>query len=304
MRPLEQRFSPTAVYPPCRLSAWAGLRPHSTADRPLVVSQQSYMPTLVLPPRFTPDTIAVGQAAQSAGWSVERLPSWRIPASLRGQDVALYGEPLFAAVVADELGLALLEPPFDWLPTLPAEYLQREARLATLGEARRLHRTAFVKPADDKCFLAGVFRSGQQLPGEVVLPGRTPVLIAEPVRWEVEFRCFVLDREVVALSPYLRRGELAQSPDRSWEDDRAEDARAFARGVLCDVSVRVPPAVVVDVGIIEGRGWAVIEANAAWGSGIYGCDPAAVLRVVRRACLPQGDVSAADRRWVVERSAG
>jgi hypothetical protein len=239
-----------------------------------------------------------------AGWSVERLPSWRVPEWLRGQEVALYGEPLFAAVVADELGLALLEPPFDWLPTLPAGYLRREIRLATLGEARQHQQPAFVKPADDKCFLASVFPSGQQLPGEDVLPGRIPVLIAEPVRWEVEFRCFVLDREVVAVSPYLRRGELAQSPDGSWEDDRTEHARTFARGILADLSVLVPPAVVVDVGVIEGRGWAVIEANAAWGSGIYGCDPAAVLPVVRRACLPAGGVSAADRRWVVERSAG
>jgi hypothetical protein len=262
------------------------------------------MPTLVLPPRFTPDTIAVGQAAQMAGWSVERLPGWRVPEWLHGQDVALYGEPLFAAVVADDLGLALLEPPFDWLPTLPAQYLRREVRFATLAEARQLRQPAFVKPADDKCFLTAVFSSGQQLPGEEVLSGETPVLIAEPVRWEVEFRCFILERKVVTLSPYLRRGELAQSPDGSWEDDRTEQAGAFAQGVVSDMSIAVPPAVVVDVGIIEERGWAVIEANAAWGSGIYGCELAAVLGVVRRACLQRERVSAADRRWVVVRSAG
>jgi hypothetical protein len=227
-----------------------------------------------------------------------------VPEWLRGQDVALFGEPLFAAVVADELGLVLLEPPFDWLSTLAAEYRQREIRYATLREARQLREAAFVKPADDKCFLAGVFPSGVQLPGEDVLPGSTPVLIAEPVRWEVEFRCFILEREVVTLSPYLRQGELAQSPDGNWDDTRTELARTFAQQVLSDEAVALPPAVVMDVGIIEGRGWAVVEANAAWGSGIYGCDPAAVLRVVRRACLPQDQVPANDRRWVVERSAG
>src|SRR5262245_33404742 len=104
------------------------------------------MPTLVLPPRFTPDTIAIGQAAQTAGWSVERLPSWRVPNWLRGQDVALYGEPLFAGVIAEELGLALLEPSFDWLATLAAEYRQRDVRFTTLREARQLCQPAFVKP--------------------------------------------------------------------------------------------------------------------------------------------------------------
>jgi hypothetical protein len=260
------------------------------------------MPTLVLPPRFTPDTIAVGRAAHAAGWSIERLPSWRLPEGWRGEDVALYGEPLFAAVVANQLGLVLLEPPFDWLTTLAQDYRKRDIRFATLGEARQHRQPAFVKPADDKCFLAGVFPSGAQLPAEDVLPGATPVLIAEPVKWEVEFRCFVLEGEVVTLSPYLRNGELVQSPEGVWEDQRTNEAREFAQRVLLDGSVTLPPAVVMDVGIIEGRGWSVIEANAAWGSGIYGCDPAAVLHVVRRACLPRGQVPATDVRWVVERA--
>jgi hypothetical protein len=261
------------------------------------------MPTLVLPPRFTPDTIAVSHAAVKAGWAVERLTSWRVPEWLREQDAVLYGEPLFAAVVADELGLALLEPPFDWLPKLAVEYRRREVRFATLEEARRLQQPAFIKPADDKCFLAAVFPSGQDLPGEAVLSKETPVLIAEPVQWDVEFRCFILERQVATVSAYLRQGELAQSVDGSWADDRTEQARAFAQSVVSDHSVGLPPAVVMDVGIIQGRGWAVIEANAAWGSGIYGCDPATVLRVIRRACLPRDEVTLADRSWVVVRSA-
>jgi len=262
------------------------------------------MPTLVLPPRFTRDTIVVGNAARAAGWAVERFPSWRLPDGWCGEDVALYGEPLFAAVVADQLGLILLEPPFDWLTTLAEKYRKRAVQFSTLGKARQLGQPAFVKPADDKCFLAGVFRSGAQLPSEDILPGTTPVLVAEPVKWEVEFRSFVLDSEVVTLSPYLRSGELAQSPDGHWEDERTDQAREFAQSMLSDRSVNLPPAVVMDVGVIEGRGWAVIEANAAWGSGIYGCDPEAVLRVVRRACLPRGKVPATDVRWVVERAAG
>ncbi len=261
------------------------------------------MLTLVLPPRFTPDTIAVAHAAEAAGWAIERLPNWRVPEWLRGQDVVLYGEPLFAAVVAGDLGLALLEPSFGWLPALDTKYRQREVQLATLDDARRLQRQAFVKPADDKCFVASVYQTGQQLPDLGVLPKETPVLIAEPVVWEVEFRCFVLERQIVTLSAYLRFGELAQKLDGSWADDRTGQAQRFAQGVLADKSVELPPAVVMDVGIIQGRGWAVVEANAAWGSGIYGCDPAAVLPVVGRACLPRDQISPADRRWLVERSA-
>jgi hypothetical protein len=245
------------------------------------------MPTLVLPPRYTPDSAAVGDAARRAGWEVERLPTWRVPDHLSGRDVVLYAEPLFAAVVAEDLDLSLMEPPHDWLARLPREYTLREVRFTTLAEARQMQAAAFVKPAEEKCFPAGVSSSGGDLPGDEVLPGTTPVLLSEPVEWEVEFRCFCLDGRVLTLSPYWRDGRTAQADDGSWpaSAEELERARELASAVLADPRTSLPPAVVVDVGVVRGRGWAVVEANSAWGSGVYGCDPDAVLQVVRRACV-------------------
>lgn len=42
-------------------------------------------------------------------------------------------------------------------------------------------------------------------------------------------------------------------------------------------AIEMPAAIALDVGLIKGRGWAVVEANSAWGSGIYGCDPSKML---------------------------
>lgn len=50
------------------------------------------MTTLVLPPRYTPDSNVLWKAAVEAGWSVERLAGWRPPESLVGQNIVLYGE--------------------------------------------------------------------------------------------------------------------------------------------------------------------------------------------------------------------
>nr|MBP6748287.1 ATP-grasp domain-containing protein [Xanthomonadaceae bacterium] len=41
---------------------------------------------------------------------------------------------------------------------------------------------------------------------------------------------------------------------------------------------------VLDVGTLTDGRWACVEQNAAWGAGIYGCDPERVLAVVRAAC--------------------
>jgi hypothetical protein len=176
-------------------------------------------------------------------------------------------------------------------------------RLTTLAAARTLTSPTFLKPANDKCFRAAVYAGGAELPGADMLPGAVPVLAAEPVTWDVEYRAFVLERRLAALSIYLRAGELAQDEDGAWpapaEDERA--ARAFVEVVLADARVALPPAVVADVGRVAGRGWAVIEANAARGSGLYGCAPAAVLPVLRRAIRPTAALTSEDQRWVVAR---
>ena len=249
------------------------------------------MPALILPPRYTPDSIAIWSAALQAGWDVERLAGWHTPEHLRDADPVLYGEPLFAAAaVADSLGLSLLEPDPGWLPALPLAYRGRSVSLSTLGAARALATAAFIKSASDKSFPARVYAAGTDLPREEILPHDQPVLIAEPVRWTVEFRFFVLDGTIATGSVYIRGGGLAEAEDGSWpaESEDTEAAHNFAPRVVADQAAAVPAAVVLDVGQIAGYGWAVVEANSAWGSGLCGCDPTKVLAALRRACSPQG----------------
>jgi hypothetical protein len=206
---------------------------------------------------------------------------------------------MFAEFVAQTCQLALLQPPLDFAANLPPTYRQRDIRFTSLDEARRRGGPAFFKPADDKCFPAGVYASGAELPGKDFLPDETPVLIADAVDWQAEYRCFVHDRTIAALSIYLRDGELARSSDGSWENDpvEAKEAREFTEKVLAEPTIDLPPALVIDVGKIRVRGWAVIEANPAWGAGIYGCDPARVLPVLARACISRAALSAEDARW-------
>jgi len=75
-------------------------------------------------------------------------------------------------------------------------------------------------------------------------------------------------------------------------------ALGFVESLLADPAVRLPAAVVVDVGHIAGRGWAVVEANAAWGSGIYGCDAVRILPVLARASRPFNAIPPEDKEWI------
>lgn len=259
------------------------------------------MPTLILPPRYTTASIALWKAGLHLGWHVERLQNWRAPLELRDQDPVVYGEALFVAAIADQLSLALLETPFDWLTHLPYRYRRRKIAYATLGEARALTEAAFIKPVTDKCFAAKVYPTGIALPGVDLFHDDTPVLIADPVQWIAEFRCFILERRVVTFSPYLRGGESAQELDDSWPFllDEEEQVLVFVEDLLSDPEFSLPSAVVLDVGLIADRGWAIVEANPVWASGLCGCDPVAVLPVIQRSCIQQERLTEADRDWIV-----
>ena len=262
------------------------------------------MPTLLLSPRGNDDTGALRAAADAApDWQAITAPAWRLPEDFAvPPPVAVYGDPLFADLAAMTLRLALLEPPLDFLTRLLHSFVRRSVRVGTLAEARTLSVPQFVKPAEDKSFEARVYETGAELPGvEAGLPEDMPVLIAEPVRWTTEYRCFVRDSAVAAMSPYFRRGRLARDKKTgAWVSPPGERdaAEAFAGSVLAVAGGYLPAGVVLDVGRIAGQGWAVVEANPAWASGIYGCAPAAVLPVVARSVVSREAVPAMDIAFV------
>lgn len=243
------------------------------------------MPTLVLTPRHTEDAQALWRGAIELGWEVERLATWRIPEHLRGvPEPVLYVDGLFGPSLAAEFGLRLLAPDVDWLPRLPLQFKLRSIDLVTFGRACGFAWPVFVKPPNDKSFPAKVYAPGELAAIEAA--DDAPVLVATPATWEKEFRFFVLDRKPVTASIYLRNGFYQRDAGFAASEKELDEAWAYVSKVLNDARVfELPRAVVVDVGVME-RGWAVVEANAASSSGIYGCDPLAVLEVLRHAAAP------------------
>lgn len=241
------------------------------------------MTTLFLTPRFTEDSQALWRAANQRGWTVERLAKWEIPAHLRKAETpVLYVEALMGPSLAAQCGITLLSPPEDWLVRLPKEYKHREIWMTTLGEARKLESASFVKPPNDKSFPADVYL-GSELPSE--FEDDMTVLVSEVVHWNTEFRCFIANRELKTYSIYIRDGELQKESGFVATPQEERELESFVKSLLQDSRVDLPQATVIDVGVIEGCGWSCIEQNAAWGAGIYGCDPRAVLDVIELASV-------------------
>lgn len=262
-------------------------------------------PLLLLAPRMTDDSKAIWKAALDLGWSIHRIQGWRVPEELKTThtSLVLYGEPLFAEAVADQVGLVLLEPSVNWLTRLPHEYLQRDIELMTLAEARTRPTPAFVKPADGKIFDPKVYQTGDGLPSDDQVDADIPVLRSGIVDFRLEVRCFVINRRVVTLSPYWRNDALANNVEGAWPFLKDEETSAlhFADKILADSRVNLPPSCTLDVGKLPDGSWAIVEANPCWGAGLYGCDPTSVLQALQHSIIPRHSLTESQSQWVSAR---
>jgi ATP-grasp domain, R2K clade family 2 len=183
---------------------------------------------------------------------VVRLVNWRLPDEPKLiSEPVLYLEALMAEEIAIQLGVCLLDTPSNWLPNIPQEYRKRWIYLTILGEAKQNQKTAFIKPPNDKSFPARVY-TATDLPTDY--PDEMLVLVAEIVRWEKEFRCFILNRCLKTFSIYLRNGELQSENDFAHTEKEDFEVRTFVEMVLSDERVELPQAIAIDVGVIHGRG--------------------------------------------------
>lgn len=239
--------------------------------------------------RLHNEIIGLQTMARELNWEVVGAEcGWRLTDEMIAtHDVGVpYGSQTFCEVISQQMNWKLIENPHDWLAKLPQEFLKRDVKFILLKEFREMsfirnfifNNTLFIKPADAKCFDAKVYQPGEFNPPDVV-EDNTPVLISEPVEFVEEYRCFVDGERVRTVSCYLYHGEINEP--KNWYNPNCLKAKEFANRVL--EAVHTEPSV-VDVGLIKGKGWAVLESNQAWASGMYGCDPYEVLQVIQQTC--------------------
>jgi hypothetical protein len=192
--------------------------------------------------------------------------------------VRIYGNDSFALVLAQKLGAHLVSPQDDLLIHLPPTLVRRRLRIVNLADAPSLIFPTFVKPVVPKQFRASIYRSRAELEQECHgLASDTRIYESEVVIFKAEVRAFVLQGEVKDAALYEGAGSLAE-------------ALQFLSQAAKDKSL--PQVCVLDVGYIPERGWAVIEANAAWGAGLNGCDPDKILECLAHAtrCASQAGI--------------
>lgn len=248
-----------------------------------------------LPPQESATTEALATAAGGRGLQVLR---YRDATDLSGGKAYAYGGPRFMDRLSRQVDLVTLEPVDDWLPSLPWRLRRRDIRLMPLSEASTTMGRAFVKTPREKDFEAGIY-TGPELPTSGV--DDPMVLVSDIVTFTREYRILALDGQVHTGSRYLTGGRLDARP-LDHDADRSV-VLGFAQALLSETAGTLPSAVTVDIGWAVNadtgdQGWAVVEANMAWFSNIYDCNPERALDVVVRGAGPADAVSSRDRAFV------
>jgi len=231
---------------------------------------------LLIPDKPDTERDALAAAFCRGGGEVHRIGRFWDPPAFDPATVRVYGPDSFCLVLQQKLGFALCSPEDDLILRLPPEFLRRQLSQKTLGDALASDLPLFIKPVMPKQFRGAVYGSAEVLAEECRgIPMETPVFVSESVKITAEVRCFVLDGSVMAAAVYEGKAEVA-------------DAIQFTGSVM--KALPLPHAVVVDVGMVAERGWAVIEFNAAWGAGLNGCNPELALSTIITASAIGGSI--------------
>ncbi len=224
---------------------------------------------LLIPDKPDEERDAVAEAWRESGGKVIRLARFWEPPDLKDWSVSIYGGSNFSLVVAQKLRLKLISPADDWLLTLDSKWLKRRLCGRTLEDVENISFPVFAKPLIPKTFRAAVYNSAQELLAECKgLEHGTKLIAAEVVHFEAEARAFVAKGRVLDCQIYEGIGNV-------------QNAKEFVCAFIEKESL--PPTCVLDVGLMTGKAWVFVEANASWGAGLNGCNASRVLPAIERA---------------------
>jgi hypothetical protein len=207
------------------------------------------------------------------GGEVLRLGRFWDPPALDVKRVRVYGSTSFVLVLQEKLGFELCTPADDLILSLPPEALRRRIQQQCLQEAEHFQYPLFVKPVIPKLFAARVYANLVELRRECNgLDNDTAVFTSNAVSFVAETRTFILNGEVLDCALYEGDGNVQEA--------------VAAAGRFASYPI-LPRALVLDIGLIKGQGWVVIEVNAAWGAGLNGCQAERIWPCVAAASGPQ-----------------
>ncbi len=247
---------------------------------------------LVLPSEHTKEDQAIWREAIRRGWKTLRLDPNK-PEKIEGYDmVRYYGNVLHKTRVEKLLPIKFYPVSPTLLSDLHISWTGRKIKSMEFGELPKpLVEDTFIKCIDIKWLEARVYKAGEKPSSQWQgMQDHDKILVQEPVSFVDEVRCFVVGDEIKTMSYYRKNKEFCpenipyiplgdERGDVFWYDYMGYLAWALTTGHMLKIT-KFPKGVVLDFGRTDRNLWYLIEANEAWASGLYDCDPEKVFDTI------------------------
>uniref|UniRef100_UPI0035C75C5A hypothetical protein n=1 Tax=Chryseobacterium sp. TaxID=1871047 RepID=UPI0035C75C5A len=151
---------------------------------------------IALSPMYTEDSNNLKKASLNSPYELSRFNAkWNVPEEFRADVIAVYGEDIYAEIVAEQCSLTLTKPDDDWLSKVSEEFTKRKISYGKLKDFVH-EENIFIKCSDFKSFKAGIFDKVTNIKGFDTLDLESRVFTSEVVEWELEVRCFVSNNQI------------------------------------------------------------------------------------------------------------
>lgn len=269
------------------------------------------MPTLVVDVQRTDwEQRAINDAALAADWHLVRV--YGITDKTQGilnvlidkdEDIFTYGSVEFTDEIDNLLKLGLDDISDDIMVYLNSDLVKRNMSDEFAGLLPKFwdddQFPVFIKPTKKGLFEPKVFNSIDEFVKITKeIPYYSRLSVSDPVEFILEVRHFVLDGHVMTESPYMAYGqplEIVNPKDTLMSAaldvfhtfklyDLYESKAEFEKILMPALKIdawELPRTYVMDLGYIKDKGWAVVEFNNTFSSGIYDCHTPSILECLK-----------------------
>jgi hypothetical protein len=231
--------------------------------------------TLLIPEKTDIEFEQVFATWTNSGGQIKRLGKyWIKDEELANKKIAIYGNQVFAFVLAQIYDVELLSPDDTLIARLDTKWTKRQIERKQIVQLDENDFPIFIKPVIPKVFIADVFQNLAEFQEAINgLENTEEILVSSIIEnIQAEARCFVKDGAVKDIVIYEGKADLASGKE-------------FISNFIDDYKNQLPKVTVVDIAFSEQVGWFILEFNACWGAGLNGCNAEKVIDCILSATI-------------------
>jgi len=229
---------------------------------------------LLIPDKIDVERDSIAESWKKNGGEVQRIGKfWERPNIDSEKRITIYGVDTFSLVLAQVLGLKLIEPKDELISELDFNWIKRKIEIVKIAEIEKSLFPIFIKPVKPKTFKSKVYFDFDSFTQETKgIEQNEQVIKSNIIKIESEVRAFILNNKILDMGIYEGNSNL-------------ESAREFLTDFLQNHSIDLPESYVIDLGFNQTDKWFVIEFNSSWGAGLNSCNPNKVINGIRKATI-------------------